>query len=114
MAEVFKRVGGRKVEKIIAMTDDAQSGLSLEVYKRANKANAVLRAHRDSGVSQIKIENGKVDRFVVLTDERGLGAANAIEYGRPEGTRSSWGPMEGVAPLHTAFPEMPKSSKGRG
>ena len=74
------------------------------------RAKANLEQHRWDGDARIEVERGgrrlahtrDVDLLVILSDERGLGAAMSIEFGREEGTTSSWGPMEATNILHDA------------
>lgn len=80
------------------------------------RAKANLEQHRHDGHAQIEVTRGgkapateDVDLLVVLSDERGLGAAMSIEFGREEGTTSSWGPMKATNILHEAA-----GLKGRG
>lgn len=119
MAEVYRKVKGRKVSEIIARSRDAQRGLRDEVFQRALRAEAVLREHRNEGHSRIVMEHESIDWLVALDDTRGLSAAMSIEKGRRRytiGPRTEdvpahgkdrlgreVGHMEGVRPLGIAF-----------
>lgn len=114
MAEVFRRASnGMKVTKVAALAEETQWGLGLAAVKIAARAKAILTAHRHDGHADIDVESGSIDRFVILSDMRGLGAAMSIEFGRAPGTTSSWGPMEPVAPLRIAASIPVQSSRLR-
>lgn len=103
MAEVYKNVGGRKLTKIIALHADVQDALERETIGIALKAEADLAGHRDAGHARIETDHdsGKVDHYVVLSDERGQKAAMSIEYGRKPDEEGRGG-MEGLFILHKA------------
>jgi hypothetical protein len=82
MAQVFKRVNGRKLTKIIATGDGVQNYLEEITFEMAVRAEQSLIDHRQDGHSQIDVEHGDVDWYVVLDDERGQDAALSIEFGR--------------------------------
>ncbi|WKU46745.1 DUF5403 family protein [Streptomyces sp. VNUA116] len=84
MATIYRRVGGRKLSQVIALNEGVQAELTARAFEIAVRAEEILVAHRADGHSQIEVETGKVDRFVVLSDERGQKAALSIEYGRRE------------------------------
>jgi hypothetical protein len=80
------------------------------------KAKANLAEHRHDGDSRIHVTRGgklkgtkDVDLLVVLDDERGLGAAMSIEFGRDEETTNPRGPSNPTNVLHDAA-----GIKGRG
>ncbi|WNV90310.1 DUF5403 family protein [Umezawaea sp. Da 62-37] len=108
MAEVYRRVGRHKIEKLIALHRTVQDDLDDIALGRAGNAEAGLAAHRHEGHAQISIEVGDIDRYVVLDDERGLMAALSIEFGRapvaptednPDGSAG----MEGLGVLRDAM-----------
>lgn len=72
-AELVQYLGFRKE------TQDALDHVAGAIY---GVASATLLAHRDQGHAQILKESGSMDRFVALSDEAGLMAAGAIEFGR--------------------------------
>lgn len=94
MAEVYPKVKegfgrGKKLTRIVALHADVQARLQLEAELGAHRADANLAIIRDKpgynitgGHSNIEVAAGNVDRYVILSDERGLGAAMTIEYGR--------------------------------
>ncbi|MCP3755759.1 DUF5403 family protein [Streptomyces sp. TBY4] len=82
MAKVYKSVGGRQLTKILALNEAVQAELDVRTFEIAVRAEELLVQHRADGHAQIDIDEGKVDRFVVLSDERGQKAALSIEYGR--------------------------------
>lgn len=110
MAEVFRRVNGRKITEIIARTETAQRAVDDEAIYRAQIAAGLLENEPKvrTGTSQISLDKGKIDAYVVLDDTRGLQAALTIEYGRqamalnPRTGQPQSG-MEGLFILHRAF-----------
>jgi hypothetical protein len=111
MAVIYRRVGGRKLTKVIAMHRDVQLAIDEEAAKRAVIAEALLntRAKHRTGTSTIDVDKGDVDAYVVLDDTRGLHAALSIEYGRNaevqeiDGEEVHIGAAEGLWVLHDAF-----------
>lgn len=77
MAQVFKNAN-----RVAARAKETQRELDHVTIRGAAKADAILAEHEDTGASYIEWEKGRVDRFVILNDERGLGAAMSIEFGR--------------------------------
>lgn len=111
MAEVFRRVGGRKLTKIIANHEDVQFALGQAAGQIAGRARSVLAAHRYEGDAKIDTARGKVDHYVVLDDTAGLSAAMTIEFGRDGSAGNGW--MEPIAPLRTAA-SIPLSARSIG
>lgn len=101
MAQVYKRVGGRKIEKVIALHKDVQDGLDRHALRMGGTAEALLAGHRHEGHARIEVDEGDVDRYVVLSDERGQKAAMSIEFGRRPDEDGNGG-MEGLRILHRA------------
>lgn len=85
MAEVYKSVNGRKMEKFIAAADFTQDYLDDVIFEMGVRAEEDLIEHRAEGHSFIDIEAGNVDRYLILNDDRGQKAAMSIEYGRQAG-----------------------------
>lgn len=87
MAEIYRRVNGKKTEKFLAQLDGVQATLQETADNRAAEARSLLdgRADHRTHTSFIEVERGRVDRYVVLNDERGLLAAWSIEFGRRSG-----------------------------
>lgn len=114
MAEIFRRVNGRKIEKVIALTREAQTEVDNKALYGAMTAEGFLNAAKKrTGTSSIEVEKGDVDSYVVLDDTRGLGAALSIEYGHGEyeiedenGDPIIVPASEGLWPLHNAFPSI--------
>lgn len=106
MAEVFKgRIKQFKnVEEVVARHVTAQEALDKHALKLGIKAEKLLnqRASKRSGDSYIDIEKGHVDRYVVLNDERGYGAAMSIEYGHGPTNDNGTGSAPGLWILHDA------------
>jgi len=100
--EIYRRIGGRKVEKVFAMTGEVQAGLDKAAYRIATKATANLENEDihpySEGYSFITIGRGKVDRGVILNDPDPNEAAWAIE----KGTKRSRGINALVAGLMAA------------
>lgn len=82
MAEILKKVNGRKLTKIIAVHQGVQDYLEEVTFEIAVRAEEALIEHRQDGHSKIDVEHGDVDWYVVLDDERGQDAAMSIEFGR--------------------------------
>lgn len=110
MARVYRypqgAPSGANLEKTIALTLEAQLGVSAATDKVADRAKRILAAHEHDGHAEILVEDGKVDSYVVLSDDRGLGAAMTIEYGRKGDTEYRSGPRKGqpVAPMDAVAP----------
>lgn len=104
MAVVYKQVNGMKIAKLMAHQEDVQQELTDEAGARATKAEWLLAGHREAGHARIVVEVGRVDRHIILDDDRGLGAAMSIEYGRkPFNKRGQPQPaMTGTFVLHDA------------
>ena len=105
----------KKTRRMLALTQEAQDGLDRAALRAGIKAEGMLRAHRHDGHAAIEVEEGNVDRYVTLSDERGLKAALSIEYGRQpqfseleDGSVAMDGGMEGLFILHKAFNFNPK------
>ncbi|MEU6959594.1 DUF5403 family protein [Streptomyces chrestomyceticus] len=123
MAKVYKSVGGRKLTKVIAQNEGVQAEVEARTFEIAVRAEEILKQHRADGHSQILVEEGKVDRYVVLSDDRGQKAALSIEYGREAYTVTrkdrygnefevEVGEMDGLYVLATAS-HLPKKRKGK-
>lgn len=82
MAIIYDRSGGRKLTKRLAEMDGVQDALEETMFEIAVRAEELLVQHRADGHSQIDVDAGKVDKYVILSDERGQKAALSIEYGR--------------------------------
>lgn len=65
----------------------------------AGRAEAILAQHRDEGDAEIDTAYGRVDGFVILSDEGGDRAAAAIEFG---GIRRDGTPFAGLYILRRA------------
>ncbi|AGM12036.1 hypothetical protein SEA_GODPOWER_14 [Streptomyces phage Godpower] len=128
MAKIYSRVGGRDLEQFIALNDVVQDELDNRTFEIAVRAEGYLAETRldksNGGDSFIDVERGKVDRYVVLSDERGQNAALSIEYGRAAGEYETkdkktgetitvqYGEMEGLYILARAS-NLPKKRKGK-
>jgi len=101
VAEVFKRVNGRKLTKVIAMLPEVQASVDEHTLEIGADAEAILASHRDEGHAKIVVDKGKVDGYVILEDE----APMSIEFGRShhQNEDGEWvGGMEAIAPLRRA------------
>ncbi|MER7111206.1 DUF5403 family protein [Streptomyces sp. NPDC000229] len=84
MAEVYNTVAGKKLEEYIARMPGVQRSLDEARFEVAARAEALLLQHRQEGHAHIDVEDGRIDKYVILDDERGKDAALSIEYGRAE------------------------------
>jgi hypothetical protein len=116
VAEVYRRIGGRVIQKYLALEPGVQEEMAKRAFEIEARAEQLLLEHREEGHAQIEIEHGNVDWYVVLSDERGDKAALSIEYGRQAGfdpkTGRSWGEMAGLYILHQAA-HLPIVKKGK-
>uniref|UniRef100_A0AAU7GWH9 Tail completion or Neck1 protein n=1 Tax=Streptomyces phage Kamino TaxID=3158857 RepID=A0AAU7GWH9_9CAUD len=124
MAKINHNVGRKSIEDFIATNDGVVHELDNRTFEIAVRAEALLAEHRLEGDASIDIERGKVDRYVVLSDEAGQKHALSIEYGRAAGEKDvrnkktgemetvSWGAMDGLFILATAS-NLPKKRKGQ-
>lgn len=103
---IYPRIGGEKLERVIARTAEAQAGLKKKAEYRAARAVLILSMHRAQGHSFIELKKGDIDYWLILNDTRGQKAAMTIEFGRKGGGRDSAGrliaPSEPVAALRRA------------
>lgn len=82
MAEIYKIPKGTysrgrdRLNYVVAHHVETQAELEIKASALAAKAESILAAHRDTGASQITHERGKVDHYVVLTDDHAI----SIEY----------------------------------
>lgn len=126
--EIDNKVNGKKFEQFIGMMPGVAAALDDTTFEVAVKAEALLQEHQDyddetDAHSQIDIERGRVDRYVVLNDDRGQKAAMSIEYGRAAGKKKvrgkdgqeyeiTWGDSPGLFILAQAS-NLPKKRKGK-
>lgn len=114
MAEVFKYAQGPKSMKVteaIARHVTTQNRLDVIALRIGVDAEAILARHKHDGHAEITVERGSIDRYISLNDDRGLGAAMTIEFGRKGDTVFRKGPLKGqpvpamepVAPLRLAI-----------
>jgi hypothetical protein len=123
MAFIYKNSPGRRAgtQYVVASLDGVQDHLDRVVFEAGVRAEEDLRDHRFDDHAFIEVEEGDIDRYVILNDELGQAAAMSIEYGRegdpdeinPE-TGAPKGRMEGLFILHKAFRVPPKALKGTG
>lgn len=104
MAKVYKAVGGKKIQKFMAINPGVQSGLDTALFKAATKAELILQRTRFNDPlmthgASIEIEQGNVDRYLILVDKanapadlnplvKNLNSALSIEYGRAGGSKT--------------------------
>jgi hypothetical protein len=108
VVEIFRRAGGRgqSIEKFIAYMPGVQDALDKFVFDAKAIGDAILVEHHHDGHAQIETTKARLDRYVILSDERGAKAALSIEFGRasyedPE-TGEEIGGMDGLFILHRA------------
>jgi hypothetical protein len=82
MARVNRAMNGKPIAQALAKLGGVQDHLDDVVFEMGVRAEELLAEHRQEGHAYIDIERGRIDRYVVLNDERGQKAAAAIEYGR--------------------------------
>lgn len=114
MAKVYKSVNGKKLTKLLATMDGVQDDLESRTFEMAVRAEEALIEHHQDWHSEIDVEHGDVDWYVVLSDERGLKAAMSIEFGRagfidPD-TGEEYGAMDGLYILTNAT-HLPRKRK---
>lgn len=112
-----------KTPRVLSRHKDVQDELERVVFEIAVRAEEILVQHRADGDSSIEVEEGDVDKYIVLSDERGQKAALSIEYGREAYTvtrKDRFGnefeaevpAMDGLYVLATAS-GLPKKRKGK-
>ena len=116
MAVIYRYVDGVKLEKAIALNEGVQWELETRQLEIALRAEALLAEHRVEGHAEITVDDGEIDKYVTLSDDRGDHAALSIEYGRqaridPE-TGIAYGEMEGLYILHRAS-NLPKRRRAK-
>ncbi|MGA5019252.1 DUF5403 family protein [Streptomyces griseoincarnatus] len=86
MAEIFEYGEGdkRNLQRKVAKIRGVQDELDKVRFEVAARAEALLLQHRQEGHAHIDVEDGWIDKYVILDDERGKDAALSIEYGRAE------------------------------
>lgn len=103
MATIYGRVNGMQIQKLVALTREVQLALDEEVLKGHARAEAKLARHRKTGKTTVSVDEGKVDRYLVL--ENPGGSAMAIEKGHAD---SGWasgsdGNVKGLRIISDAF-----------
>jgi hypothetical protein len=88
------------VDAWFAHMPGVKAALKEKAAEGAQKAAAVLAAHRYEGHSRITVTKGDLDYYVNLDDTRGDHAAAAIEFGRSGGRG---GATQGINALGSAF-----------
>jgi hypothetical protein len=105
MAEVYKSVGGKSIQKFMAVHKTVQDALDRTLFEAATKAEVMLQETRlnDDPLmvhgASISVEQGNVDRYLVLEDRanapadlnpivRNLNSAASIELGRHGGSKT--------------------------
>ncbi|MFF4528179.1 DUF5403 family protein [Streptomyces sp. NPDC001407] len=123
MAHVESEIGGRRLEKWLAVHKGVQAELTARAFEIAVRAEEILVRHRADGHAEIDIEAGDNNRYVILSDDRGQKAALSIEYGREESVivredrrgkkyLDTLPAMDGLYILATAS-NLPKKRKGK-
>lgn len=119
MAYVYKNANAT-----VARHKDVDAELNRRTFEVAVRAEQLLLEHRLMGHSEIDVVKGRIDYYVVLSDERGQKAALSIEYGREAGQDIrvnprtgeaevvEWGASEGLFILARAS-HLPRKRKGR-
>lgn len=76
MAEVYRRVSGEPIQRLIARHRTVQRSLERNAAERAMEARRNLKRNRDTGASKITMAQGDIDQYVILDDPFGF----QIEY----------------------------------
>ncbi|MEU5902164.1 DUF5403 family protein [Streptomyces venezuelae] len=71
-----------KTNRVLARHQDVQDELERVTFEIAVKAEEILAQHHVDWHSRIEVEEGRIDKYVVLSDDAGQKAALSIEYGR--------------------------------
>lgn len=88
MAEVWRVHGNYaivpdgNIESVFAHHVTTRAGLARAAETVEMRARSNLSRHRHDGHARIDHEQGGLDHYIVLSDERGQGAAMSIEFGR--------------------------------
>ncbi|WP_438470782.1 DUF5403 family protein [Streptomyces asiaticus] len=88
MAEIFRNVGRRNVEEVIARHATVQDEIWERTFEIAARAEALLVQHRAEGIAHIDMAKGDIDAYVVLEDSNQSNRKNpnnsalSIEAGR--------------------------------
>ena len=82
MAVVYRKLGGRKLTKVISCPRRSAGGAEARAFQIGVRAEQELINHRQDGHARIDVEEGKnTDYFVVLTTPW-PGRRPSIEFGR--------------------------------
>ena len=82
MAELTKKIHGKRgINWYVARHVKVSKGLAAVAGPIYARAKAVKALHTETGASFVGIEEGDVDWYVFLDDNRGLDQAFAIEFG---------------------------------
>jgi hypothetical protein len=116
MVNLFYNVQGARFDRYIASMIGVRDELDSVAFAAKAHADALLVEHRHDGHAYTEVTKGKLDRYLVLNDERGQMAALSIEFGRdpytdPETGETDAG-MDGLYILHKATGAR-LSTKGR-
>lgn len=104
MAQVYKSVAGKSIQKFMAVHPTVQDALDRVLFEAATKAENLLldtRLNDDPLMvhgASIEVEQGNVDRYLILVDRanapadlnpiiRNLNSAASIELGRKGGEK---------------------------
>jgi hypothetical protein len=122
-AVIYEGVSGKKLTKLIATLPGVAAALDDVTFEIAVRAEQLLADHFYSGAAEIDIAAGRVDRYVILSDELGQKHALSIEYGRAAGSYEvtdkngvkreiKYGAMEGLYILAEAS-NLPKKRRAK-
>ena len=126
--ELYKTVKGKKREHAYALLEDTQKGVAGFAAAKAVLALSNRMRHVAEGHADIELESGNgtnPDWYVVLSDDRGLGAAMSIEFGRDairdDDGNIIWNATEPTWILHNTFgltkkrkPTKPRMKRHKG
>lgn len=117
MAEIYRRIDGEKIERLIARSSDAYYGTQNMAGEYYSRAKMVLARHRAYGGSEVHFEKSDFLTWLVsLTDsptahdkafkhgdKKDFYGVDTIEYGH-ETKGGEW--VDGPAPLRRALDAM--------
>jgi len=93
MAYLYSSVNGRRLTKAIALNEGVQAALEAKAFEIGVRAEELLQVHRADGIAHIELDEGDVDKYVILADsnssnesetptESYANSAASIEFGR--------------------------------
>ncbi|SNS50369.1 DUF5403 family protein [Actinacidiphila glaucinigra] len=135
MAHIYEygKKDRRRLERRVSVLPGVQAELDKKRFEIAVRAEALLLQHRKEGVSEIDVEDGHVDKYVILQDSfktkreaKKLGNVNSalsIEFGHgmvvQKRTDKNGAEFEVIIPAHDGLhilgraANLPKTKRGK-